>query len=112
MLIWGMAGAGVCAWAVTAYGMIHPRACVFGRVLSRGPRHLPRVALTFDDGPDPEVTPAILDALGEAGVSASFFLIGSQAARCPALVRRIAAGLAQRLDREGFASIAEAVGSE
>jgi peptidoglycan/xylan/chitin deacetylase (PgdA/CDA1 family) len=49
------------------------------------------VALTFDDGPDPERTPQILDALGHAGVHATFFLIGSRATACAALVRRIVA---------------------
>jgi len=36
------------------------------------------VALTFDDGPDPEVTPAALDVLDAAGVRATFFLVGEQ----------------------------------
>ncbi len=48
------------------------------------------VALTFDDGPDPDWTPPILDMLLEANVRASFFLIGEKALRWPALVRRIA----------------------
>jgi len=47
------------------------------------------VALTFDDGPHPEGTPAILDALGET--VATFFLVGEQVERRPALVARIAA---------------------
>jgi peptidoglycan/xylan/chitin deacetylase (PgdA/CDA1 family) len=46
--------------------------------------------LTFDDGPDPGWTPRVLDALDEAGVQATFFVIGEQALRWPALVRRIA----------------------
>jgi peptidoglycan/xylan/chitin deacetylase (PgdA/CDA1 family) len=37
-----------------------------------------RVALSFDDGPDPDATPAILDALDAAGVSATFFVVGEQ----------------------------------
>jgi peptidoglycan-N-acetylglucosamine deacetylase len=36
------------------------------------------VALTFDDGPDPDATPAVLDALDEAGAQATFFLVGEQ----------------------------------
>ena len=36
------------------------------------------VALTFDDGPDPDVTPAVLDILDAAGVRATFFLVGEQ----------------------------------
>src|SRR3954447_10074624 len=36
------------------------------------------VALTFDDGPDPDATPAVLDALDRAGARATFFLVGEQ----------------------------------
>jgi peptidoglycan-N-acetylglucosamine deacetylase len=50
-----------------------------------------RIALTFDDGPDPASTPAILDALARRGMRATFFLVGERAARHPDLVRRIAA---------------------
>ena len=47
------------------------------------------VALTFDDGPDPTVTPAVLDLLEAAGATASFFCIGRRAAAHPALVAEI-----------------------
>jgi peptidoglycan-N-acetylglucosamine deacetylase len=47
------------------------------------------VYLTFDDGPDPEWTPRVLDALDEAQAPATFFAIGEQARRSPDLVRRI-----------------------
>ena len=47
------------------------------------------VALTFDDGPDPEVTPRVLDLLDQAGARASFFCIGARAGAHPALVREI-----------------------
>ena len=57
----------------------------------RGPRTGRRVALTFDDGPDPDWTPRVLDLLGHAGVRATFFVIGERAARAPAVVKRIAA---------------------
>ena len=50
-----------------------------------------RVYLTFDDGPDPQWTPRVLDVLATAGVPATFFVIGSAARREPALVRRAAA---------------------
>jgi peptidoglycan/xylan/chitin deacetylase (PgdA/CDA1 family) len=50
-----------------------------------------RLYLTFDDGPDPQWTPRVLDILAEAAISATFFLIGVHAVRHPALVRRIAA---------------------
>jgi peptidoglycan/xylan/chitin deacetylase (PgdA/CDA1 family) len=48
-------------------------------------------ALTFDDGPDPDGTPAILDALDAAGVRATFFLVGEQLMRNHALARETAA---------------------
>ena len=56
----------------------------------RGPRSKREIALTFDDGPDPEQTPRILDILAAQGAKASFFLIGARAARAATLVRRIA----------------------
>lgn len=49
------------------------------------------VALTFDDGPHPEGTPAILDELSRAGAQATFFVIGEQVERRPALLAEIAA---------------------
>ncbi|HEY7177460.1 MAG TPA: polysaccharide deacetylase family protein, partial [Micromonosporaceae bacterium] len=49
------------------------------------------VALTFDDGPDPEYTPAILAHLEQLGVHATFFLLGVQARRHPARAREIVA---------------------
>jgi len=54
------------------------------------PRHLKSVALIFDDGPHPLVTPALLRILAELDVKASFFLVGTQAEQYPELVRRIA----------------------
>ena len=49
------------------------------------------VALTFDDGPDPEVTPRVLEILERHGAVASFFCIGERAAAQPKLVREIVA---------------------
>jgi peptidoglycan-N-acetylglucosamine deacetylase len=48
------------------------------------------VALTFDDGPDPDCTPAVLNALAEADTSAVFFLVGEQVEAHPELARRVA----------------------
>lgn len=47
------------------------------------------VALTFDDGPDPDGTPAVLDALARAGARATFFVIAPSAERSPQLLARI-----------------------
>jgi peptidoglycan/xylan/chitin deacetylase (PgdA/CDA1 family) len=49
------------------------------------------VALTFDDGPHPEGTPAVLELLAGAGARATFFLVGEQVERRPALTAEIAA---------------------
>src|SRR5438445_7700140 len=48
-------------------------------------------ALTFDDGPHPRGTPAVLEVLREADVAATFFLVGEQIERDPALAREVAA---------------------
>jgi peptidoglycan/xylan/chitin deacetylase (PgdA/CDA1 family) len=48
------------------------------------------VALTFDDGPDPDATPEVLDALDAAGVRATFFMVGEQVEAHPDLARSVA----------------------
>jgi peptidoglycan/xylan/chitin deacetylase (PgdA/CDA1 family) len=53
------------------------------------PAGRPDVALTFDDGPDPRSTPAVLDVLAEHGAVATFFLVGRRAAQHPGIVSRI-----------------------
>lgn len=50
-----------------------------------------RLALTFDDGPDPDATPAVLDALAEAETRATFFLVGEQVDAHPCLAAEVAA---------------------
>jgi len=51
----------------------------------------PMVSLTFDDGPDPEHTPRILDALASAAVQGAFFMVGRQVDAHPAAARAVAA---------------------
>jgi peptidoglycan/xylan/chitin deacetylase (PgdA/CDA1 family) len=51
-----------------------------------------RVFLTFDDGPDPQYTPQVLNMLEKAGVKACFFVVGEKARQYPGLVRKILAG--------------------
>jgi peptidoglycan/xylan/chitin deacetylase (PgdA/CDA1 family) len=50
-----------------------------------------RVALTFDDGPHPEGTPAVLEWLAGAGAVATFFMVGEQVERWPGLAAEVAA---------------------
>ncbi len=62
------------------------------RLVSRQPQAGRRIALTFDDGPDPRWTPKIAAILHREGVAATFFVIGSEAARHPDLVRLLVRG--------------------
>src|SRR5436853_349245 len=58
-------------------------------VIERTGDHHGWIALTFDDGPDPDYTPAILDILKREGVPATFFVIGKNGQAYPDLLRRI-----------------------
>jgi peptidoglycan/xylan/chitin deacetylase (PgdA/CDA1 family) len=90
-------------WAVAAVLANHalltgaglwPRSRLLGpnwTTLPRSAADAGQVALTIDDGPDPQVTPRVLDVLEAAGAHASFFCIGERARRHPAIVREIVA---------------------
>jgi len=73
-------------------GAVSPRSQLFGRQLWRLEGRGRAVALTFDDGPQEPETPRLLDCLAAEGVAATFFVLGRQAERHPALVERIRAG--------------------
>jgi peptidoglycan/xylan/chitin deacetylase (PgdA/CDA1 family) len=78
------------AWSAPAAA---PHAPALARALAV-PRRLEGtdgVALTFDDGPHPRGTPAILEALARGGATATFFVVGEQVSRDPALAREIVA---------------------
>jgi peptidoglycan/xylan/chitin deacetylase (PgdA/CDA1 family) len=60
-------------------------------VIMKAHRHSNAVALTFDDGPDPELTPRLLALLKEENVPATFFLVGIRIGKSPRLVRQMAA---------------------
>lgn len=68
---------------------LRPSSQLLGPTLRRLPAANGRVALTFDDGPDPLVTPRVLDLLDRHGARATFFCIGDRAARHPELVREL-----------------------
>jgi peptidoglycan/xylan/chitin deacetylase (PgdA/CDA1 family) len=80
--------------ALLACGM-RPRSAMLGANLTSLPRQQAgdsrSVAVTFDDGPDPEVTPRLLDLLDAHGAKASFFVIGRRALQHPHIVRDIVA---------------------
>jgi len=60
-------------------------------VVRHGDSAAKEIAITFDDGPDPQYTPRCLDILRSHDVHATFFLIGEKAKRYPDLVRQILA---------------------
>ncbi|HET6998515.1 MAG TPA: polysaccharide deacetylase family protein [Solirubrobacterales bacterium] len=94
-MIRGLAGAGLAAAAAAHAGpSLAPVVPSIGRSIGVQLRHQGEgVALTFDDGPHPQGTPAVLEALREAGASATFFLAGEQVLKRPALVAEtVAAG--------------------
>jgi peptidoglycan/xylan/chitin deacetylase (PgdA/CDA1 family) len=66
-----------------------PAVGFFLPIVSRGRPGARGVALTFDDGPDPEITPRLLDLLDERGVAATFFVTGEKAAAHPELIWEI-----------------------
>ena len=75
---------------VAAYGAAFPRAQLFGPTICRtnSPRKL---AITFDDGPNPAITPRLLDLLDRYRAKATFFLVGRFVRECPDLVKETAA---------------------
>lgn len=78
------------AWWACYGGMAGPIDWVMHTSV-HGDRGKQQVALTFDDGPDPARTPALLDALAELHVKATFFMVGASVDANPALAARIAA---------------------
>ena len=87
MIAYAALGVSVLGGAV--HGAFHRNSPFFGPALGKIDSDHKVVALTFDDGPNPKATPRILDTLGEKGVRATFFVLGSHAERWPELVRRI-----------------------
>jgi len=86
-----IAGAAIAAYlALILCGVLFLPLGMFVDVVTRGPKEARGVALTFDDGPSPEHTPRILDLLDEAGVKATFFLIGRKVEAHPDIARAIA----------------------
>jgi len=80
--------------ALLTFAGLWPRSSLLGANWTELPRVCAKrgeIALTIDDGPDPEVTPAVLDLLDRHGVKATFFCIGERAQRHPALCREIVA---------------------
>jgi peptidoglycan/xylan/chitin deacetylase (PgdA/CDA1 family) len=86
-----MIAATLAAYLLCYGGLRGPVDWLGGGTVHRGRGDRRRVALSFDDGPDPVHTPALLDALAELDVKATFFVVGAAVDAHPALCRRIAA---------------------
>ncbi len=71
------------------WGTFVPRSGFWGDLVWRGDVKSNRVALTFDDGPTEPYTAEILDVLEREGVKGTFFVLGENARRWPALVKRM-----------------------
>ncbi|UYQ93889.1 polysaccharide deacetylase family protein [Chitinophaga horti] len=85
--IWGMMG--VCFIALLAWGASDISLSFFTPVHNRAVTQEKQVALSFDDGPSPAITPQILDILLEHQVPGAFFCIGQRAAQAPELLKRV-----------------------
>ncbi|HYS69252.1 MAG TPA: polysaccharide deacetylase family protein [Gemmatimonadaceae bacterium] len=85
----GLAALGISVIGGAMHGAFHRNSPLFGPALGKIGSDRKVVALTFDDGPNPDATPLILDTLREKKVRATFFILGSHAERWPELVRRI-----------------------
>jgi peptidoglycan/xylan/chitin deacetylase (PgdA/CDA1 family) len=88
---WALAAIGTNQVLLTGLGL-WPRSRLLGPNLTRLPQAAiarGEVALTFDDGPDPALTPRVLEVLDAHGVRATFFCIAEKAARNPELTREI-----------------------
>ena len=86
----GVAVASLAVAGLAAHGTWHRNSWVFGPALNRLPGTSTLASITFDDGPNPQATPIILDALKREQVPATFFVLGRHADRWPELVKRIA----------------------
>lgn len=69
--------------------------------ISRAPKGGRRIAITFDDGPDPRYTPQILDILHKYQVKACFFIVGAKARAHPEIVKQIASA-GHEIGNHGF----------
>jgi peptidoglycan/xylan/chitin deacetylase (PgdA/CDA1 family) len=83
-------------------GVVMPRWGMFADVIEAAEPGRNVVALTFDDGPDPETTPKVLELLARYDAKATFFVIGKKAEQCPDMLRAIVAA-GHELGLHGYA---------
>src|SRR5277367_6863079 len=71
---------------MSAYASVNARSQLFGPTI-RHTNHPRLLAITFDDGPNPAITPKLLDLLAKHNAKATFFLVGKFVEQCPALAK-------------------------
>lgn len=89
--ILALAGIAAIYLSVFTVGVCCIRAQFFVRAICHGISGGMRVALTFDDGPDPHATPALLELLAREKISAAFFCIGKNVSAHPQIAARVVA---------------------
>jgi peptidoglycan/xylan/chitin deacetylase (PgdA/CDA1 family) len=89
-LIEAPAAAAAAAAGLAAYGAAYPRAQLFGTTVCRT-NSARKLAITFDDGPNPAITPKLLNLLDRYKAKATFFLIGRYVRECSELVQETVA---------------------
>jgi peptidoglycan/xylan/chitin deacetylase (PgdA/CDA1 family) len=90
---WWYAGIILVCLLIMAWGSKTIQLNFYLKSLNHGDRKMNSIALTFDDGPDGQVTPVILDVLKENNVKATFFIVGHKA--------ELHADIIKRIDQEG-----------
>ncbi len=92
MTPWIIAGPAVAAGMAgfVAYGAVNARSQIFGHTICRT-NHTRKLAITFDDGPNPAITPKLLDLLDRHRAKATFFLVGKYVRATPGLAKEIGA---------------------
>ncbi len=86
----GAIGGAMGAAGIAAWGAVAPSSELFGPTI-RHTASAKTIALTFDDGPNPAVTPRLLELLQKFSAPATFFLIGKFVRECPVIVQEMSA---------------------
>jgi Predicted xylanase/chitin deacetylase len=94
MRVFKMIWLGIAFIVVISWAIIYPVTDYWNRwfsplVLKKVQTREPKIYLTFDDGPNPQITPQVLDILAQNRIPATFFLVGQRAEGSPELVRMI-----------------------
>ncbi len=85
----GAAGGAVGVVGLAYYNAQVPKSQLYGKTIFRNKAAGKRIALTYDDGPNPDYTPELLELLARHNAHATFFQIGKWVEREPALAREV-----------------------